>query len=67
MTGQEALVWAAQAARESAGETAREAAGRLDPRDPAAVQGAATTLAELRRTLTYLPLAPLAALAAAKR
>ncbi len=42
-------------------EKQREAAGRLDPRDPAAVQGAATTLAELRRTLTYLPLAPLAA------
>ncbi len=41
-------------------EKQREAIGRLDPRDPSAVQGAATTLAELRRTLTYLPLAPLA-------
>jgi uncharacterized membrane-anchored protein YhcB (DUF1043 family) len=41
-------------------EKQREASGRLDPRDPTAVQRVATTLAELRRTLAYLPLAPLA-------
>lgn len=38
-------------------EKLRESTLRLDPRDPAAVQAAATALAELRRTLTYLPLA----------
>ena len=40
-------------------EKLREATLRLDPRDPVAVQGVATALAELRRTLAYLPLAPL--------
>jgi len=41
-------------------EKLRETTGRLDPRDPVAVQRAAATLAELRRTLAYLPLTPLA-------
>ena len=38
-------------------EKLREATLRLDPRDPVAVQAVATTLADLRQTLTYLPLA----------
>lgn len=40
-------------------EKLRETAGRLDVRDPAAVANAARTLADLRRTLSYLPLPPL--------